>query len=217
MDVDEQQRALWDRGAAGYDTTTALVERTMLAPVRRWLLADTRGEVLEVAVGTGANLPHYPQGVRVVGVERSGPMLARAAERAGRVGRDVHLLQADARALPFDDDSFDTVVCTFALCGITPPDEALEQMLRVLRPGGRLLLADHVESSVAPVRALQAGADRLTATAGEHWRRRPLTWVQAAGLVVERHRTSRLRLLEAFAARADRRTGSGSAAGPAAG
>ncbi len=208
MDVDTQQRALWDRGAARYDATTAVVERTMLAPVRRWLLADTGGDVLEVAVGTGANLPHYPHGVRVVGVERSGPMLARAAERAGRAGQDVHLVQADARALPFDDDSFDTVVCTFALCGITPPGEALEQMVRVLRPGGRLLLADHVESSAAPVRVLQAGADRLTAAGGEFWRRRPLTWVQAAGLVVERHRTSRLRLVEAFAARADRRTGS---------
>lgn len=199
------QQTVWDRTAAGYDATTALVERTMLAPVRRWLLADADRDVLEVAVGTGANLPYYPEGVAVVGVELSGPMLAQAGARARREGREVHLVQADALALPFDDASFDTVVCTFALCGITPPDEALTQMLRVLRPGGRLLLADHVASSSAPVRVLQAGADRLTAAAGEYWRRRPLDWVRSAGLVVERHRSSRLRLVEAFAARADRR------------
>lgn len=205
MDATQQDGAVWDRAAAGYDSTTALAERLLLAPARRWLLADADRDVLEVAIGTGANLSHYPAGLRVVGVERSAPMLARAAARAARQGRQVHLVQADARALPFDDDSFDTVVCTFALCGISPLDEALGQMLRVLRPGGRLLLADHVVSSAPPVRLLQAGADRLTAATGEHWRRRPLDQVRAAGLVVERHRASPLRLVEAFAARADRR------------
>lgn len=205
MGLEQQDGAVWDRAAAGYDASTALVERTMLARARRWLLADADRDVLEVAIGTGANLSHYPAGLPVVGVERSAPMLARAADRAARQGRQVRLVQADARALPFDDDSFDTVVCTFALCGINPPDEALAQMLRVLRPGGRLLLADHVASSAAPVRLLQAGADRVTASAGEHWRRRPLDWVRAAGLVVERHRASPLRLVEAFTARADRR------------
>lgn len=105
-----------------------------------------------MAIGTGLNLPHYPAGIRLTGIEWSPAMLERARQRAATLGRDVDLQGSDARALAFPDGAFDTVVCTFSLCGIPDDRRALAEMVRVLRPGGRLLLADHVAASPWPVR-----------------------------------------------------------------
>ena len=100
------------------------------------------------------------------------------------------------------DDAYDTVVCTFSLCAIPDHRAALAEMLRVLRPGGLLVLADHVASTSWPFRALQVAADAVSVPlAGEHFRRRPLRWVLDAGLAVERHERTRAGVIEWFAAR----------------
>jgi ubiquinone/menaquinone biosynthesis C-methylase UbiE len=122
---------------------------------RPWVCAQATGHTLEVAVGTGLNLPFYPAGVEQNGIDFSPAMLGVAQARARQLGRLVDLQEADAQALPFPAASFDTVVCTFALCAI--PDErcAASEMIRVLRPGGLLLLADHIAGATWPVRAIQ--------------------------------------------------------------
>ncbi|GAA1735614.1 class I SAM-dependent methyltransferase [Isoptericola hypogeus] len=205
-------RRRWDREASGYDRAFAAAERRMFPDVRRRLCALARGDVLEVAIGTGLNLPHYPADVvgarpaggaggRLTGVEWSPGMLEVARERAGRLGLDVDLRLGDAQALETPDGSFDTVVCTFSLCGIADHRAALAEMVRVLRPGGRLLLADHVGSTSWPLRALQAAADLVSVPwAGEHFRRRPMAWVQERPLVVERHERTRAGVIEWLAA-----------------
>jgi ubiquinone/menaquinone biosynthesis C-methylase UbiE len=114
----------------------------------------------------------------------------------------VTLREGDAQALPFPDGSFDTVVCTLSLCAIPDDQRAVGEMIRVLRPGGRLLLLDHVAGSAWPVRAVQRLLELVTVpTGGEHFLRRPLRHVQAAGLDIECHDRFKLGIVERLTAR----------------
>lgn len=185
-----RQKRVWDRAAPGYDRQIAFFERTWFAGGREWLGERARGRVLEVAIGTGRNLPGYPAGVTIIGVELSPAMLAAARQRAAGLGRDVILLEGDAEHLPFGDASFDTVVCALSLCTIPGPVAAIAEMRRVLGPGGRLLLFNHVGSTWPPFYAVQWLAERITIrAAGEHFTRRQLPLVKAAGFqVVETER-----------------------------
>lgn len=200
-DRQPRQRELWGRAACGYDRAMAPLERSWLRRYRERLIAQAAGRVIEAGIGTGANLPYYPASVELTGVDASAEMLAQAVRRAEVLGRPAELRQGDADALPLPDAGADTVVATLLLCSVPDVAGTLAEFARVLRPGGRLLLLDHVASSWAPVRALQAVADRVTASTGECWRRRPLDGLRAAGFEVESVAASRGRLVEAVAAR----------------
>lgn len=199
---DARLRRNWDRQAGSYDRQMAFADRRVFADTRQWLCGQAVGDTLEVAIGTGLNLAHYPAQVRLTGVEWSGAMLALARKRAADLGRAVDLRQGDARALPFPDGRFDTVVCTFALCSITDDRRAIAEMVRVLRPGGLLLLADHIVSSVWPVRVLQRLLDAVSGPLfGEYFSRRPLRLVTAMGLTVLRRERFKLGIIERLVAR----------------
>jgi ubiquinone/menaquinone biosynthesis C-methylase UbiE len=186
----DRQRRVWDANAASYDKQIAFFEKIQLAGGREWLGERADGRVLEVAIGTGLNLAHYPAEVTITGVELSPAMLAIARQRAAELGRTVDLREGDAEDLPFDDGSFDTVVCALSLCTIPDPAAAIGEMRRVLVPGGRLLLLDHIGSTWPPIYAAQWLLERLTIRlAGEHFTRRQLPLVQAAGFdIVEAER-----------------------------
>jgi ubiquinone/menaquinone biosynthesis C-methylase UbiE len=185
-----RQKRVWDKTAPGYDKQIAFFEKTWFTGGREWLTSRARGQVLEVAVGTGRNLPGYPAEVTLTGIELSPAMLAIARQRAADLGREADLRDGDAERLPFDDASFDTVLCALSLCTIPSPAAAVGEMRRVLRPRGRLLLLDHIGSTWPPVYVAQWLAERFTIrSAGEHFTRRQLPLVQAAGFqVVESER-----------------------------
>jgi ubiquinone/menaquinone biosynthesis C-methylase UbiE len=178
-----RQRRVWDKSAPSYDKQIAFVEKIWFGGGREWLGTRARGRILEVAIGTGRNLPHYPADAGVTGIELSPAMLA-------DLGRDVDLREGDAEHLPFDDASFDTVVCALSLRTIPDPATAIGEMKRVLVPGGRLLLLDHIGSTWPPIYAAQWLLECLTIrVAGEHFTRRQLPLVKAAGFeVVETER-----------------------------
>jgi ubiquinone/menaquinone biosynthesis C-methylase UbiE len=114
-------------------------------------------------------------------------MLSIAQRRARALGREADLRQGDAQALPFPEASFDTIVCTLSLCSIPDDRQAVAEMKRVLRPGGRLLLLDHVPASSGLLRAIQWLLEQVTLRLeGEHMLRRPLEHVLAEGFEVER-------------------------------
>jgi len=148
---------------------------------REWLGARAQGRVLEVAIGTGLSLPHYPAGGTVTGIELSPAMLAIAKRRAAGLGLDVDLHTGDAEHLPFDEAAFDTVVCALSLCTIPDPATAIGEMKRVLVPGGRLLLLDHIGSTWPPIYAAQWLLEQVTIrAAGEHFTRRQLPLARPA-------------------------------------
>nr|WP_218120075.1 class I SAM-dependent methyltransferase [Actinopolyspora mzabensis] len=178
------------------------LERRFFGDTRQWLCGRAEGEVLEVAIGTGLNLERYPAGTRLTGVDLSPAMLEQARRRSERTGRAVELGVADAQRLAFPDASFDTVVCTFSLCAVPEVRTVLSEMDRVLRPGGLLLLADHVVSTSRPVRVVQRLLELVTVPqAGEHFRRRPLEQVRAAGFGLELHERFKLGIVERVVAR----------------
>jgi ubiquinone/menaquinone biosynthesis C-methylase UbiE len=192
----------WDKQSGGYDRTMAAVDRRFLGDSRRWACEQASGNVLEVAVGTGLNLPHYPEGTTVTGIDLSEGMLAGARRRAADLDHPVTLRQADAHALPFTDASFDTVVCTLGLCAIPNPDNAIDEMVRVLRPGGALILVDHVESTNPLARTVQRVLDVVTVPmAGEHFRRRPARTIAALGLDIVHQDRFKLGIVERLVAR----------------
>lgn len=185
-----KQKRVWDKAAPSYDRQIAFFERIWFGGGREWLTSRARGRVVEVAFGTGRNLALYGPDVTVTGIELSPEMLAIARTHAAELGRDVDLLEGDAHDLPLDDASVDTAVCCLGLCTIPDPARALAEMHRVLVPGGRLLLLDHVRSTWPPVYAGQWLVEQITGrTAGEYFTRRQLPLVEAAGFeVVEAER-----------------------------
>lgn len=187
----------WDKHARTYDREMGFFDRVLFGDSRSWVCSRATGDVLEVAIGTGLNLPHYPPDVRLTGIDWSSEMLAQARTRAAALGRTVELQQGDAHDLPFANASFDTVVCTFSLCAIPDERRALSEMHRVLRPGGRLLLADHVAASSRPARAVQRLLEVVTVPlGGEHFLRRPITLLDDTGFNVDRSERFKLGIVE---------------------
>jgi ubiquinone/menaquinone biosynthesis C-methylase UbiE len=190
----ERLRRYWDKHAGSYDKQMGFFDRHLFSGSRDWVCSRATARVLEVAIGTGLNLAHYPDAVQLTGVEWSPAMLDIARHRAGQLGRAVDLRQGDAQALDFASGFFDTVVCTFSLCAIPDHQQAVAEMARVLRPGGLLLLADHVEASPWYARAVQTLIEVGSIPAGgEHFRRRPIRHVEALGFTIEDH--DRLKLI----------------------
>lgn len=195
-------RRYWEKQSASYDQRMRFFDRVLAGDSRAWVCVQAIGQTLEVAVGTGLNLPFYPGEIELTGIDLSPAMLAVARQRAGQLGRAVDLREADALALPFPDASFDTVVCTFSLCAIPDAHAAVREMTRVVRPGGLLLLADHIAGAAWPVRVIQRAIEAVTVPLqGEHFTRRPLRQVRAEGLQVIRRERFKLGLIERLAAR----------------
>lgn len=130
-----------------YDAMLAKEEREWLADKRADLLAAASGPTLELGAGTGLNLEHYPDAVTELTLtEPFGPMADRLRERVAALGRAARIVEAPAERLPFDDDSFETVVSTLVLCTVDDQSATLREIARVLRPGGMLLFFEHVYS-----------------------------------------------------------------------
>ena len=130
--------------AAVYDRLNAQAERTWLGSRRAGLIGQARGDVLEIGAGTGANLRHYRDVTRVVVAEPDPAMRARLTNHLASATVPVEVSDDPAERLGFLDASFDTVVATLVLCSVVDPDAALAEIRRVLRPGGRLLVLEHV-------------------------------------------------------------------------
>ncbi len=179
-----------------------LFELLLFAGGREWVCSQAEGEVLEIAVGTGRNLPHYRDGVRLTAVELSPAMLAIARARARDLGRDVDFRVGDAQALEFPSERFDSVVATLALCTIPDERAAVAEVRRMLRPGGRFLLLEHVCSPMLPIRLAERLLEPLMLRfKGDHLLREPVDHLHAEGFVVERLERSKLGIVERVAAR----------------
>jgi 2-polyprenyl-3-methyl-5-hydroxy-6-metoxy-1,4-benzoquinol methylase len=114
----ERVRRIQDKEAPRYDRQMGFFERILFGGGRESACSRVRGEVLEIAIGTGHNLPFYAPDVRLTGIELGPEMLAIARDRAERLGREVDLRLGDAQSLELEDESFDTVIITFGLCSI---------------------------------------------------------------------------------------------------
>lgn len=177
----------YDRAARWYDRLESVLDLLGLGRLRRNLLQGASGEVLEVAVGTGKNLSYYPRDCRIVAVDLSREMLNLARKLAANLSLHISFSVADAGALPFPDSSFDTVVCSLSTCTFPNPVAALEEMARLCRADGKILLLEHGRSDRERLARWQdRHADQFAKPLGCHWNREPLELTKKAGLKIVR-------------------------------
>jgi ubiquinone/menaquinone biosynthesis C-methylase UbiE len=198
----ERWRRYWDKHARSYDRQMVYFDRLLFGDSREWACRQATGDVLEIGIGTGLSLLHYPADVRLTGIEFSPGMLEIARHRSAELNRPVELRMGDAHQLDFPDESFDAVVGTFTLCSVADERRAVAEASRVLRPGGQLLLADHVVSTSGLPRLVEWLLEITCVPRGvEHFLRRPLDIVMAAGFVIERAERFKFGVVERVAAR----------------
>jgi ubiquinone/menaquinone biosynthesis C-methylase UbiE len=195
-------RRIFDKQAPKYDRSMARFERLLFSGNREWACSQAEGEVLEIAAGTARNLDHYPPGVKVTGVELSPEMAELGRRHAEELGRELDMRVGNAEDLQFADESFDTVVCTYGLCTIPDHNAAIREANRVLRPGGRILLAEHVRSPNRLVRTIQRVLDPLAHRfGGDHLMREPLEPLGDEGFEIDEVQRSKAGWVELVAAR----------------
>lgn len=163
-----------------------------LTPIRERVIGAAEGRVLEIGVGPGVNLPFYRAPAReIIALEPAPRLVAMARGKSGATGVPVSFLEASAEAIPLDERSVDTIVTTWTMCSIPQAAAALAEMRRVLRPGGRLLFAEHGQAPEASVRWWQ---DRLTPpwryiSGGCHLNRPIRSMIEEAGFRIDRIET----------------------------
>jgi len=174
--------------AVTYDRLSRKSEEAGLRALRQRLLADAAGRVLEIGAGTGANLPLYNGNIQSLVVTEPAPPMLRRLQRTAREHAPLaQVLRAPAEDLPFEDDSFDTVVSTLVLCGVDDQARALREAHRVLRPGGRLLFLEHVRSDDAQLARFQDRMNWLNRLVVQCDCNRPtLATIEAEGFEVSR-------------------------------
>lgn len=158
-----------------------------LEAARRRLVEGLSGDVCEIGYGTGLQLPYYPEGCRVTGVEPDAGFAARAPARAAAARVSIDLVAGTGEALPFADASFDAVVMAMVLCSVGALAPVLAEAHRVLKPGGELRCVEHVRGDswlVAPLLWLTNPLWRVMNGQGCNWHRRPSRAIAAAGFTV---------------------------------
>ena len=163
------------------------MERSRYSEWRDLLWSKVEGtRILEVGVGTGKNFPYYPAGAEITAVDFSEKMLERARIKAIKQKVKVNLQQMDVQNLEFADSSFDTVTASLVFCSVPDPIRGLKEIERVCKPGGRVVLLEHVLSANRIMGWLMNLVNPLAVrTMGENINRRTVENVRESGLEVE--------------------------------
>lgn len=150
------------------------------------LLSKVRGEILEVGIGTGANLPYYPKEISLTGIDFSPGMLRFARNKAEQIEFPLQLLQMDAQSMNFSDNSFDFVVTTCVYCSVPDPIQGLKEMRRVVKPEGKVIMLEHMRSEAPFLGLIMDALNPLTVRmTGANINRRTLENIKQAGFIIE--------------------------------
>ena len=194
-------RGIYHDFSSRYDRHIKWLERIAgLRKMRRELFQKAIGNVLDVATGTGANYEFFPSACTVTGVDLSEQMLEVAHMRSEKLGKEITLQPMNAEQMEFPSESFDTVVSALSLCTIPHPLNALQEIWRVCRKNGKILLLEHGPSdwrSIASLQKLLLG-DWHVRKYGCHWDREPHQLVEQAGFKMQAHKRQFFGMLHAI-------------------
>lgn len=172
-------RKRYNRTSIFYDVMDQMIK----SDLRKNILNQATGDVLEVGVGTGKNLEFYPPGCRLTGIDLSPGMLDKARAKANKLKLTVDLLEMDAQNMTFPDHRFDTVVATCVFCSVPDPIKGLKEIKRVCKPNGKIILLEHVRSDNPLLGKIMDILDPLTVRMmGPHINRRTVENVERAGI-----------------------------------
>ncbi len=195
----EKVRALYDQKARTWKWAAIPDALLGINRLRRKHFSGVTGDVLDVGCGTGENFKYLFGADNVEAVDLSPEMVSRARDRAGAIGLAANVVVADAAALPYDHGSFDFVISAFSSCTFPDYVAAFQEMTRVTRPGGRVLLAEHGRSSVGWIsRRQDASFDKHFQTTACRTNRDPLAELTQAGVGVTSREVSHLGMLNRF-------------------
>lgn len=183
--MDTLTRRKWDAVSRNFDLLSFADDRRS-GPFKRRLFSTVTGKTLLVAAGTGNDFKFFPPGLHIVAIDISPKMLERAATKLHTYSGTIELREMDVCALDFPDDSFDTIatVCTF--CSVPKPIAGLRELRRVLKPGGRILMFEHVRSAIGPLGLIQDLMTPLSRKVGPDLNRDTVGNVQKAGFRLRR-------------------------------
>jgi ubiquinone/menaquinone biosynthesis C-methylase UbiE len=164
------------------------MDSRMMKEWRRELLSGIRGSVLEVGIGTGANLTYYPSDITLTGIDFSPNMLHYARKRARELDMKVTLIEMDAQDMQFQDHTFDYVVATCVFCSVPDPIRGMKEMHRVCKPDGRILLLEHMRSENPVIGKMMDILNPVTVRmTGANINRRTLDNIEKAGFLIEKN------------------------------
>lgn len=146
MDKTEKIRRRYDRVAKVYDIIEQPMEAMILKKWRLEAIKELKGKVLEVGVGTGKNIPYYPDDIDITAIDFSSKMLEKARLKAEKFKKNVDLIQMDAQNMDFQDNAFDMVFTTCVFCSVPDPIKGLVEIRRVCKPNGKIIMIEHVRS-----------------------------------------------------------------------
>ena len=178
----EKIKTRYNRISGLYD----LMDKMIKEEWRLKVLANLKGKVLEVGIGTGANIPYYPENVSLTGIDFSPKMLRFAREKANNADFPVELFEMDAQALAFEDNTFDYVITTCVYCSVPDPVKGLKEMRRVVKPEGKVIMLEHMRSESPFLGALMDVINPISVgITGANINRRTLDNIKNADFFIE--------------------------------
>ncbi len=193
-------QAKWDLASRAYDWMTWGEERRF-ATAKEHAFAKMTGRCLMVAAGTGSDFRHFPPGLTITAIDISPGMIARARPKAVEYGGTLELRVMDAQRMEFADASFDTVATSCTFCSVPDPLRGLRELYRCMKPGGRLLMFEHVRSRIGPIALMQDLLTPLSRRFGPDMNRDTVANVLRAGFTLLREENVYLDVVKAIEAR----------------
>ena len=198
--MDRVLQAKWDRASRTYDLVT-WGDEARFATAKRRLFANMTGDCLMVAAGTGNDFKYFPPGLAVTAIDISPAMIERSRARAEEYRGHLTLRVMDVQALEFGDATFDTVVTACTFCSVPDPVRGLQELFRCLRPGGPLLMFEHVRSRIGPIAILQDLLTPISRLLGPDMNRETTSNVVRAGFELVHEDNVYLDIVKAIEAR----------------